>query len=386
MIRQTDRFLHPASLARLARASLAIGALGVYNYARLPIDAVPDITNVQVQINTERARLLAARSRAAHHVSRSRPRWRGIPGLDYTRSLSRYGLSQVTVVFEDGTDIYFARQQVTERLQQVKDQLPPGVETADGPDRDRPRRNLHVHGRGRSRARTKADGDAIHADRSAHRAGLDHPAAAAQRARRRRGQHHRRLREAVPRRARSRQARRLRPDLPRRHRGAGDATTPTSAPATSSATASSISSARRARSPTSPRSATSCVGHARRRARCASATSPRWREGKELRTGAATENGQRGRARHRLHADRREQPHGRRARRRAARGDQPQPLPEGVMARDGLRPHRRWSMPRSRRSRRTWSKARCWSSSCCSCCSATSAPRSSPPASSRSRC
>ncbi len=57
----------------------------------------------------------------------------GLPRLSYTRSLSRYGLSQVTVVFEDGTDIYFARQLVNERIQQVKDQLPPGIETAMGP-------------------------------------------------------------------------------------------------------------------------------------------------------------------------------------------------------------------------------------------------------------
>src|SRR3546814_2202906 len=57
----------------------------------------------------------------------------GIPNLDYTRSISRYGLSQVTVVFEDGTDIYFARQLVNERIQQVKSQLPEGIEPQMGP-------------------------------------------------------------------------------------------------------------------------------------------------------------------------------------------------------------------------------------------------------------
>ena len=57
----------------------------------------------------------------------------GLPKLDYTRSLSRYGLSQVTVIFKDGTDIYFARQLVAERLQQVKSQLPPGLEPQMGP-------------------------------------------------------------------------------------------------------------------------------------------------------------------------------------------------------------------------------------------------------------
>ena len=56
-----------------------------------------------------------------------------MPRLEYTRSLSRYGLSQVTVVFQDGTDIYFARQLVNERIQQVKDQLPTGIQTAMGP-------------------------------------------------------------------------------------------------------------------------------------------------------------------------------------------------------------------------------------------------------------
>ena len=69
----------------------------------------------------------------------------GLPKLDYTRSLSRYGLSQVTVVFKDGTDIYFARQLVSERLQQVKSAAAAGHRTGDGPDRDRARRDLHVH-------------------------------------------------------------------------------------------------------------------------------------------------------------------------------------------------------------------------------------------------
>ena len=86
---------------------------------------------------------------------RSRPRWPGLPRLDYTRSLSRYGLSQVTVVFEDGTDIYFARQQVAERIAQVKSQLPPGLEPELGPDRDRPGRDLPVHGHGGSGGATR---------------------------------------------------------------------------------------------------------------------------------------------------------------------------------------------------------------------------------------
>jgi len=107
-------------------------ALGLYNYQRLPIDAVPDITNVQVQINTEAPGYspLEAEQRVTFIVETAMG---GLPKLDYTRSLSRYGLSQITVVFEDGTDIYFARQLIAERLQQIKSQLPPGLEPQMGP-------------------------------------------------------------------------------------------------------------------------------------------------------------------------------------------------------------------------------------------------------------
>jgi cobalt-zinc-cadmium resistance protein CzcA len=106
--------------------------LGVWSATRLPIDAVPDITNVQVQINTEAEGYspLEAEQRVTFPVETAIA---GIPGLDYTRSVSRYGLSQVTVVFKDGTDTYFARQLVNERLQAVKSQLPPGIEPTMGP-------------------------------------------------------------------------------------------------------------------------------------------------------------------------------------------------------------------------------------------------------------
>lgn len=112
--------------------TLGTAALGVWNVLRLPIDAVPDITNVQVQINTEAPGYspLEAEQRVTFLVETAMA---GIPRLDYTRSLSRYGLSQVTVVFHDGTDIYFARQLVNERLQEVKSQLPPGLEPTMGP-------------------------------------------------------------------------------------------------------------------------------------------------------------------------------------------------------------------------------------------------------------
>lgn len=111
---------------------MVISVIGVYNYLRLPIDAVPDITNVQVQINTEAAGYspLEAESRVSFPIETTLA---GLPHLKETRSLSRYGLSQVTVIFEDGTDIYFARQLVNERLQAAKEALPAGLSPALGP-------------------------------------------------------------------------------------------------------------------------------------------------------------------------------------------------------------------------------------------------------------
>lgn len=113
-------------------AVLALAGLGSYNYTRLPIDAVPDITNVQVQINAEAPGYspLEAEQRITFPVEIAMA---GLPGLESTRSLSKYGLSQVTVAFKDGTDIYFARQLINERLGQMKSQLPPGIEPAMGP-------------------------------------------------------------------------------------------------------------------------------------------------------------------------------------------------------------------------------------------------------------
>lgn len=111
---------------------LALAGLGIWNYSRLPIDAVPDITNVQVQINTEAPGYspLEAEQRITFPIETALA---GLARLDYTRSISRYGLSQITAVFEDGTDIYFARQQVAERLQQAASQLPIGAEPILGP-------------------------------------------------------------------------------------------------------------------------------------------------------------------------------------------------------------------------------------------------------------
>jgi cobalt-zinc-cadmium resistance protein CzcA len=113
-------------------AALGLAVLGVYNYQRLPIDAVPDITNVQVQVNSSTPGYspLEAEQRVTFPIETAMA---GIPKVESTRSLSRYGLSQVTVVFEDGTDIYWARQQVAERLQQAKGQLPANIESQMGP-------------------------------------------------------------------------------------------------------------------------------------------------------------------------------------------------------------------------------------------------------------
>ena len=113
-------------------ATAVIVALGIYNYQRLTIDAVPDITNVQVQINTKASGYspLEAEQRVTFPIETAMG---GLPHLEYSRSLSRYALSQVTVIFKDGTDIYFARQLVNERIQEVKSKLPPGVEPSMGP-------------------------------------------------------------------------------------------------------------------------------------------------------------------------------------------------------------------------------------------------------------
>ncbi len=113
-------------------AVLALIILGLWNYQRLPIDAVPDITNVQVQINTEAPGYspLETEQRITYPVETALA---GLPKLAYTRSISRYGLSQVTVVFNEGTDIYFARNLINERLGQIKSALPDGIEPVMGP-------------------------------------------------------------------------------------------------------------------------------------------------------------------------------------------------------------------------------------------------------------
>lgn len=109
-----------------------LAAIGVWSLLRLPIDAVPDITNIQVQINTEAPGVtpLEVEQRITFPIETALA---GIPKVDYVRSLSRYGLSQITVGFDDGTDIYWARQQISERLQSASAQLAAGLEPSMGP-------------------------------------------------------------------------------------------------------------------------------------------------------------------------------------------------------------------------------------------------------------
>ncbi|WP_334186805.1 CusA/CzcA family heavy metal efflux RND transporter [Noviherbaspirillum sp.] len=113
-------------------AVFGVAAIGIYSYQKLPIDAVPDITNVQVQINTSAPGYspLETEQRITFPLETVMS---GLPDLEQTRSLSRYGLSQITVIFKDGTDIYFARQLVNERLQEAKERLPAGVTPVMGP-------------------------------------------------------------------------------------------------------------------------------------------------------------------------------------------------------------------------------------------------------------
>lgn len=112
--------------------ALGITVLGIFSYQKLPIDAVPDITNVQVQINTVAAGYarLETEQRITYPIETAMA---GLPRLEQTRSISRYGLSQVTIVFAEGTDIYFARQLVNERIGQAKEKLPAGILPEMGP-------------------------------------------------------------------------------------------------------------------------------------------------------------------------------------------------------------------------------------------------------------
>ncbi|MEY4841743.1 MAG: hypothetical protein RJA12_467, partial [Planctomycetota bacterium] len=112
--------------------TMLVAVVGMWSLSRLPIDAVPDITNNQVQINAVAPSLspIEVEKQVTYTIENALA---GIPGLQSTRSMSRNGFAQVTAVFDDDVNIYFARQQVNERLGEAKDALPPGVEPVMGP-------------------------------------------------------------------------------------------------------------------------------------------------------------------------------------------------------------------------------------------------------------
>jgi cobalt-zinc-cadmium resistance protein CzcA len=112
--------------------TLVAAATGLWSLTRLPIDAVPDVTNVQVQVNAVAPALTPVEIEKQVTVTLETA-LAGIPGLESTRSFSRNGFAQVTVVFVDGTNIYFARQLIAERINDAKSSLPPGVEVKMGP-------------------------------------------------------------------------------------------------------------------------------------------------------------------------------------------------------------------------------------------------------------
>ena len=315
---------------------LAFAVLGGWSFTQLPIDATPDITNVQVQINTQAAGFsaLEAEQRVTFPIETALA---GLARLEGTRSLSRYGLSQVTVVFDDGTDIYFARQQVAERLQQVRSQLPAGLEPELGPV---------ATGLGEIFVYS------VDAAAGCHDVPMAEQWTATDL---------RTLQDWV-----------VRPQL-RTVRGVTDVNTiggyerqihvtpdparliaygftlqdvvaavgkndRTSAPAISSATANSISCACRARS-TDLDAVRDIVLSQRDGVPVRVGDVATVGDGDELRTGAATENGRGSRARHGVHADRREQSRSRRSVRRERLSEVQKSLPAGVKVNAGLRPH-----------------------------------------------
>lgn len=117
---------------RVALAALVVAALGVKSLFMLPVDAVPDITNVQVLVNSKTGAL--APEEIENTVTRIvEAELAGIPRVEEIRSISKYGLSQVVVIFEEGTDLYFSRQQIAERLNNLRESLPAGISPELGP-------------------------------------------------------------------------------------------------------------------------------------------------------------------------------------------------------------------------------------------------------------
>jgi cobalt-zinc-cadmium resistance protein CzcA len=128
-MRSIISFVLHQRLLVLALTALLVG-VGIWSALRLPIDAVPDVTNVQVQINTNATALPPTEVERQVTLPVELAMF-GLPNLEEIRSISKFGLSQVTVVFEEGTDIYFARQQVQERLQQAREEIPAGYGTPE---------------------------------------------------------------------------------------------------------------------------------------------------------------------------------------------------------------------------------------------------------------
>lgn len=131
MIEKILRFslLHPIVILA---CTIVVAVLGVYAFIKLPIDAVPDITNNQIQINTTLPGFSPTQmeKQVTFVIENALA---GIPGLQMTRSLSRNAFSQVTAIFDDDVNIYFARQQINERLNEIKENLPEGTESKMGP-------------------------------------------------------------------------------------------------------------------------------------------------------------------------------------------------------------------------------------------------------------
>lgn len=128
-MRALIRFVLKQRLLVMAATALLIG-VGVWSAMRLPIDAVPDVTNVQVQVNTNAAALSPLEVERQITLPIELAMF-GLPNLEDMRSISKFGLSQVTIVFDEGTDIFFARQQVQERLQQAREEIPEGLGTPE---------------------------------------------------------------------------------------------------------------------------------------------------------------------------------------------------------------------------------------------------------------
>ena len=131
MIDKILQFALQQRLLVLLAAVILLGG-GVWAMKKLPVDAFPDVTNVQVQILTQAGGMAPTEveKRITFPIETTMG---GLPQRSEVRSISKIGMSVITIVFEDGVDTYFARQQVFERLQQVRDRLPKGIEPQMGP-------------------------------------------------------------------------------------------------------------------------------------------------------------------------------------------------------------------------------------------------------------